>query len=147
MSICGGILGTNDIITIIHKTKLVKMQNDSVCSKGCDPSMCSIAALFHDVIDPLTHKIDEMHQMIKEVKVAQKVPKHHLCVNEMVVALQIKYPNKVWTSESFAEEIGCTPSAVRHTKMWKLYKARLELEKGERSSLFTDSDIDVPYND
>ena len=55
-----------------------------------------------------------------------------VCVNELVVALQLRDPVKVWSSEDFAKKIGCTASAVRMTKAWKEYQKRCQKEKQQR---------------
>jgi len=47
-------------------------------------------------------------------------------VNSLIMALQIECPEKIWTSDDFAEEIGCTGAAVRKTKAWREYQERLE---------------------
>ena len=52
-----------------------------------------------------------------------------LSVNELVIALQMKYPQNDWTAEEFARKIGYSGSAVRKTKAWKIHQKQLENEK------------------
>ena len=56
-------------------------------------------------------------------------------MNRHVVALQLEYPDKVWSADDFAKKIGCTGAAVRKTQAWKEYQERLENERHERTFL------------
>jgi len=77
-----------------------------------------------------------MHQTLKSVesktKKSPKTATKRISANELIVALQLRHPEREWTSDSFAKEIGCTGAAVRATEAWKLYQKRQEQEKQKR---------------
>ena len=94
-----------------------------------------VLSLINDV-QALRNEVTELHQMLKDgkpgvVEKPLKVPRPRH-VNRLVFMLQVEYPEKVWTSESMATEIGCTGAAVRQTKAWKEYQMRIQNEKQER---------------
>ena len=84
----------------------------------------------------LSDKVDTIYQAFHNEKPkTTHLPKENICrvcVNELVVALQLRYPEKVWSSEDFATKIGCTASAVRQTKAWKAYQKLCQNEKQQR---------------
>ena len=81
----------------------------------------------------LLDKVDTIYQAFKNGKLkvdhSSKENVCRACVDEIILALQLKYPDKTWTSEAFAEKIGCSASAVRQTKEWKAYQRRCQIEK------------------
>ena len=107
---------------------------DSICSTICETPPCPALTLLHailDKLDPLSDEVAIIHQMLTKEN-GKGLPRPNgcrLCVNELILALQLKYPDRVWTSEAFAKEIGCSGAAVRKTKTWKDYQERLETEK------------------
>ena len=115
------------------------MTTDSTCSLTCETTPCPAVVLLHailDILDPLSDEVKVIHQMLADEKQKAKdlphMPGCRLCVNELILALQLKHPERVWTSESFAKEIGCSGAAVRKTKTWREYQERLANEKQER---------------
>ena len=114
------------------------MPPDSVNSSTCETASCLGPHLLVllDGQKSLLDKVETIYQMLKNEKPEAKGSlKKNICrmhVNALVLGLQIEYPDRVWTSDSFAKEIGCTDSAVRHTKAWREYQERLESEKQSR---------------
>ena len=105
-------------------------------------STCPLRPLLSTLLDEiksLRSEVETLHRMLENEKPeAKKSPRGtvgRLSVDLLMLTLQIKYPEKVWTSDSFAEKIGCTGAAVRQTKAWKDYQKRLQNEKQERSPL------------
>jgi molecular chaperone GrpE (heat shock protein) len=88
-----------------------------------------------DEVQILRHEVETLRQMFENEKPkAKKSPKgtvSRLPVGLLLLALQIKYPEKVWTSDSFAKEIGCSGAAVRQTQEWENYQKRLQNERQE----------------
>ena len=137
------------------------MPHDSANSLTCEDPLCQgplLLALLDetkslsakmDTILQLSGKIDAIYQTLKkENPKANRVSKENicnLCTNELVVALQLKYPEKVWKSNDFAKEIGCTASAVRHTRAWKDYLQRCQNERQQHieRSRYGDSNFEV----
>jgi len=114
------------------------MPPDSANSSTCETASCLGPHLLV-LIDgqrSLLDKVETIYQMLKNAKLEAKGSlKKTICrnhVNALVLGLQIENPDRVWTSNSFAEEIGCTDSAVRHTKAWREYQERLENERQSR---------------
>ena len=97
-----------------------------MCPLTCDESQCPVVLLLHAILD----KVEASHQASEgkeeDAKKHTKATNCRLHVNRLVTALQIECPEKIWTSDAFAEEIGCTGAAVRKTKAWREYQERLE---------------------
>jgi hypothetical protein len=126
-----------------------RIMTDTDFSITCeDPSSCQgplLLALL-DGQKSLLEKVDAVLQLSGKMAndlqtLKNKVPKSNnstkaticrLHVNRLVFALQVEHPEKDWTSEDFAKEIGCTASAVRQTKNWKAYQERQQYQKEER---------------
>ena len=109
------------------------MITDSICPPKCEDSQCLAVPLLHALLD----EMKAMHQTLKDNRTEAKKPSKatatkRILVNELIVALQLRNPEKEWTSDSFAKEIGCTGAAVRATEAWKLYQKRQAKEKRER---------------
>jgi len=108
------------------------MIDDSILPLCCKTSPCTVEPLLHAILD----EMKAIHQTLKckETKVENpsKVPHHRPQVNRLVFALQVEFPEKVWTADSFAEKIGCTGAAVRKTKAWREYRERLQNERQKR---------------
>ena len=98
-----------------------------------DASPCQILSLLHTLLD----EVRTLHQTLENQELSPKTnfksPHKHLHVSALVIALQLEHPDRIWTSESFATEIGCTGAAVRKTQAWKNYNERLAREKHARS--------------
>ena len=99
-------------------------------------STCPLKPVLSTLLDEvkvLRHEVETLHRMLENEKPkAKKSPKGtvgRLSVDLLMLTLQIKYPEKVWTSDSFAKEIGCTGAAVRQTQAWKDYQKRLQNDK------------------
>jgi len=101
------------------------MTANSKCSLTCENPVCPVVALLHAILE----EVKALRQTSKNTKKTSKTTASRLHVGRLVMALQLEYPEKVWTSDSFAEAIGCTGAAVRKTRAWGEYKKRLEGEK------------------
>ena len=116
------------------------MTKNTICPLTCEGSLCLVEPMLRSLlekIDSLSDEVKAIRQTLKNnVPKATKMPKtanrHH--VNRLVLALQVEFPEKVWTSGDFAEKIGCTGSAVRQTKEWKAYQGRLQAARQQRST-------------
>ena len=87
--------------------------------------------------EPLLHllleEIKSIRQTLKEKTPKPKKSIDSLYVNEFVLAFLLSKPEKEdWKSGDLAEEIGCSPAAVRKTKAWKGYQATLQSKKQDR---------------
>jgi hypothetical protein len=91
-------------------------------------SLCPVISLLNTILDEVRSLKSEGPKKKKSLKVT--TPRPH--VNGLVIALQLKYPEKIWTADAFAKKIGCTSAAVRQTKAWKAYRVLLESEKQKR---------------
>ena len=106
---------------------------DSLCPLIHANAPCKVLPLLYTLLDEVKALHQTLENQESEPKPVFKAPHHHLHVSALVIALQLEYPDKIWTSESFAKEIGCSGGAVRKTKAWKHYQERLEHEKSRRS--------------
>jgi translation elongation factor EF-4 len=78
------------------------------------------------LLKSILDKVDVLEAKAKKSpKVVDKRPQ----VNSRVLELLVKNPEKVWSSDAFAKEIGCTGAAVRQTKAWKVYQRKLQNER------------------
>jgi hypothetical protein len=79
-----------------------------------------------------------LRTILQKVEVLEKRAKNpsqatgRLPVEGYVLALQLQYPDMVWTSDDFAREIGCSGAAVRKTRTWRDYQERREISKQQR---------------
>jgi len=118
------------------------MTIDSTNSLTCDNASCPGMSLWLALLDEqrsLSNKMDVILQTFKGGKPKANDSRRsvicRVCVNELVVALQMKYPDKdCWTSVEFAKIIGCTASAVRKTRSWKEYQERQKLKSNNARS-------------
>jgi ribosome-binding protein aMBF1 (putative translation factor) len=71
-------------------------------------------------------KLESIDQTLKSIELkirkSSGISTELLSVNDLVMALQMKYPQKTWTADELAEKIGCTGSAVRKTESWKIHQ-------------------------
>ena len=85
--------------------------------------VCPVIPLLHTILDEVRSlKNEGATSGEKPLKATGKRPQ----VNVRVFALLTKYPEKIWTSDSFAKAIGCSAAAVRQTKAWKAYQRQLQ---------------------
>jgi len=91
----------------------------------CENPLCPAVPLLNTILD----EMKALRQMLENTKKPSKSNARRLHVGRLVVALQLEYPDRVWTSDAFAKVIGCSCAAVRQTKEWKDYQRRLENEK------------------
>jgi len=105
------------------------MTIDSMPPLTCKDPSCPVVPLLRALLD----EMKALRQtLIDEKKKPSRSNAGRLHVGRLVVALQLEYPDRVWTSDSFAKVIGCSCAAVRQTKAWKDYQIRLENEKQKR---------------
>ena len=125
------------------------MTSDSepTCPLTCEDSGCPVVPLLHAILDKVEESLQTLEGM--EAKGSSKTTHCRLHVNRLVFALQIECPDKIWTSDDFAKEIGCTGAAVRKTKAWREYQERLEnmkcrvlQQKGYKGHRTEDSDAE-----
>ena len=124
-----------------------KIENEH-CELGCDISLCKTAESLHAALDrltplveglsPLVHKVEEIYEIVKNENQKKKtqpvtLASGKICVNELILVLQLRQPDKTWTSEEMAKEIGCSSAAIRKTKMWKLYQEHLDQVKSQHA--------------
>jgi hypothetical protein len=95
---------------------------------ACTNPQCPVVPLLHAILE----EVKALRQTLKNEKKPSKSNAGRLHVGRLVVALQLEYPDRVWTSDTFSKVIGCSCAAVRQTKAWKDYQIRLENEKHER---------------
>ena len=114
------------------------MEKNTTCPLTCEDSPCPVVPMLRTLwekIDSLSGEVRAIRQTLKnekpKTKKVSKVAQSHLHVNRLVFALQVEFPDKVWTSDDFAKKIGCTGSAVRQTKEWKKYQERLQAKRQE----------------
>lgn len=112
------------------------MTADSKCLSACENPSCPLMPLLRNLsyrLETLSEEVEAMHQTLKNMganaKKTQKATGKRPQVNRQVFALQVEYPEKVWTADDFAKKIGCSGAAVRRTKAWKDYKNLLKHEK------------------
>ena len=109
------------------------MPLDSTCPLIHKKAPCQVLSLLHTLLD----EVKALHQTLEhqgwELQTHHKAAHTHLHVSSLIVALQLEYPSRIWTSDDFAEKIGCTGAAVRKTKAWKEYQKHFESEKDKRS--------------
>ena len=76
------------------------------------PALSLLWALLEE-IHSLSDKLDAMQQILKteESKKEKASTTKRFPVSGMIIALQLEYPDKTWTSDDFAKEIGCTGAA------------------------------------
>jgi len=137
--------------TIATKKRSNKMTSDTLCPLSSATSSCPAEPHWLAVLEVLKSIHQTLQNEGPKVKNSSKAISCRLCVNEIILALQLKYPERVWTSDSFAKEIGCTGAAVRQTKSWKEYQERLQIERqkhpqrkdnGKRGNCFETSNAD-----
>ena len=115
---------------------------------GCDISLRETAESLRAVLEsltplveglsPLVHKVEEMYEIIKNENQKKKtrsvtLASGRICVDELILILQLRQPDKTWTSEEMAKEIGSSSAAIRKTKMWKLYQEHLDQVRGQHA--------------
>ena len=109
------------------------MPDNSICPLIRENSPCQVLSLLHILLD----EVKTLHQTLEnqdlELKTIHRAAQSHLHVSSFVIALQLEHPDRIWTSDALAKEIGCSGAAVRKTKAWKEYHKRLEQEKIGRS--------------
>ena len=116
------------------------MTKNTACPLTCEDSLCPVVPMLRilwEKIDSLSDEVKAIRQTLKnegpKTKKVSEIVLNRLHVNRLVLALQVEFPDKVWTSDDFAKKIGCTGSAVRQTKEWKAYQERLQAARQQRS--------------
>ena len=118
---------------MFYRENRTAMPADSICPLIHEDFPCQVLSLLHTLLD----EVKTLHQTLEnqdlELKTVHRAAHSHVHVSSLVIALQLEHPDRIWTSDTLAEEIGCSGAAVRKTKAWKEYHKRLEQEKIERS--------------
>jgi len=116
------------------------MTADSFCPLPCGNSACRVIPLLHSLIDKVDALSDTM-ELIQQAPTNKKAKEKkssketacRICLDQLILALQMKFPEKNWTSEDFAQIIGCSAATIRQTKEWREYQERCRHEKQKRS--------------
>lgn len=114
-------------------SRFIPMTDNLQCPLTHNLSACPVEPLLRELLN----KVESMHQILKsresKTRNSPGTTTKHLYVNRLVWVLQLEDTEKIWTSDDFAREIGCTSAAVRKTKAWKEYQKRLEYERQQYS--------------
>lgn len=105
------------------------MTIDATHSLQIDVSTSSTEHILHTLLDEVSVLSEKVNRILQVLEVEESKTKrilqtavHRQHVNEKVMQLLLKHPRKVWTSEDFAKEIGCSGAAVRQTSAWKAHR-------------------------
>jgi len=101
------------------------------------PLACPTSCPAEPFLRALLEKVESIEQTLKNIKPnvekSSKTTTRRPNVNWLIVALQLKYPDRGWTAGDFAKKIGCSETAVRKTTAWKEYRIRCESKKQNRT--------------
>jgi hypothetical protein len=99
------------------------------------------------LLNDVLKELQSIHQTLKN-QPANKQVRRASTINEHVGLLLNKFPDRTWTSESLAKQIGnsCTAAAVRKTEQWKSYQNHRKTDKEQhrkRSNIVFDNHEEI----